>query len=100
MPSRNDDLYKLFIDYIQEDNKWKEAMNKTVSSIEYQTKLTNGRINKIEPVVDKLDGLSKTAAITKKVDWKWLGAGLAFAQFLAVAAFYFLIDWLRSRFIN
>jgi hypothetical protein len=98
--AKNEDLYKLFIDYIREDNKWKETMNKQVSSIEYQTKLTNGRINKIEPIVDDLKRLNDASMISRQINWKYILAGASVLIFLLEAAFFFVLDWLKARFIN
>jgi RNA polymerase-interacting CarD/CdnL/TRCF family regulator len=98
--AKNEDLYKLFIDYIREDNKWKETMNKQVSSIEYQTKLTNGRINKIEPVVEDLKRLNDASIISKQINWKYILAGVSVLIFLFEAAFFFVLDWIKAKFIN
>src|SRR5690349_18999060 len=91
------DIYKILIEYIQEDNRWKEQMNKTVSSIETQTKLTNGRMNKIEPIVEDLEQLRNSSEMAKKMNWKWITAILAAIQFLFTAAFYLFLDWIRKH---
>jgi hypothetical protein len=75
-------------------------MNKQVSSIEYQTKLTNGRINKIEPIVDDLKRLNDASIISKQINWKYILAGVSVLIFLLEAAFFFALDWIKAKFIN
>ena len=91
------DIYKVLIDYIRDDNKWKSDLLARVGSIEAQTKLTNGRMNKIEPVVEGLQKLNETAAVTRKINWKWILGILAVIEFCFTAAFYLFMDWLKNR---
>ncbi len=91
------EIYKILIDYIQEDNRWKAETTKTVTSIEAQTKLTNGRMDKIEPVVERLEELNITNEATKKLNWRWVLGILAIIEFFFTATFYLIIDWIKQR---
>ncbi|MEB3215399.1 MAG: hypothetical protein VKN72_03930 [Nostocales cyanobacterium 94392] len=83
MSDRIDDIYKILIEYIESDNKYKiqkqEAdarrtldtqkeltrINDTLVKVEKQTTLTNGRVTALEKVqtIDK---------VKDKVNWKWI----------------------------
>lgn len=94
----NTEIYKILIDYIQKDNDWKEVITKQVNSIEAQTKLTNGRLLKAENTISKLDMAALNKGVTSATNWKWIMGILTFIQFIVVTAFYFVIDWIKSRY--
>jgi len=97
--AKNEDIYKVIIDYIQEDNRWKESMNKQVASIEYQTKQTNGRLVKAESTIAKLDQISETATITHTANWKWIAGILVGVQFIFTTGIALTLDWVKKHLI-
>jgi hypothetical protein len=95
--AKNEDIYKVIIDYIQEDNRWKESMNKQVASIEYQTKQTNGRLLKVEAQVTTLDTDHIRELASKTTNWRWVLGILAGIQFLFAGFFSLFITWAKDK---
>ena len=104
MPDRIDEIYKILIDYIQQDNKDKTDIRKdlndikvTVSRVENQTVKTNGRVTKLEGELVILQASNNKQFIIRKVNWKWLTAigTVMLAAFSLISDF--LVEWLKYK---
>jgi hypothetical protein len=104
------DIYKVLIEYIRDDNKFKADLLKDVGEIKTQTQLTNGKvlantkrldsleskITKVEADIIIIQKKDETNVIVKQVNWRWLATIGTAVLFLVNIIVGLIVDWIKK----
>jgi len=107
MSDRIDEIYKILITYIQQDNEDKNKMKEklanienTLQSVEVQTIKTNGRVTKSEGDILILQGNDNRRATIYKINWAWLSAIGGIAMIILTFVIDLLKDFISNKFFK
>src|SRR4051812_5671465 len=107
MPDRIDQIYKILINYIQDDNKDKAAIRKDLADskeqlgrIETQTTKTNGRVTKLESQFLLIEDKDKKQVIIGAFKKKQVAVVLGLIAGAWSLVSVLVYAWLQKKFFD